>query len=83
MVVLAAGTSSRDAVHGGYLVIALSFLRLRDAVMVRRDRLFRWLRYYNLAAIALTLLYQAPLEGILGTWFRHHPCPQSFSTLNP
>ena len=61
--IFAAGTSSRDAMHGGYLVLALSFLRLRDAVMVKRDRIFRWLRYYNLAAIGLTLFYQAPLAG--------------------
>jgi hypothetical protein len=43
--VFAAGTSSRDVMHGGYLVLALSFLRLRDAVMVKRDRIFRWLRW--------------------------------------
>ena len=69
----AAGTSSRDVMHGGYLVLALSFLRLRDAVMVKQDRIFRYLRYYNLAAIGLTLFYQAPLEGILGSAFKHDP----------
>ena len=65
--VFAAGTSSRDVLHGGYLVLALSFLRLRDAVMVKRDSLFRYLRYYNLAVIGLVLLHQAPLQGIFGT----------------
>lgn len=59
--VLAVGTSSRDVLHGGYLVLALSFLRLRDAVMVKGDAAFRYMRYYNLACIGTALLYQVSL----------------------
>ena len=36
VLVFAVGTSSRDVLHGGYLVLALSFLRLRDAIMTPR-----------------------------------------------
>ena len=53
---------ARGTCYGGYLVLALSFLRLRDAIMVKGDAVFRYLRYYNLAAMGFALLYQAPLD---------------------
>jgi hypothetical protein len=68
--VLAVGTSSRDVLHGGYLVLALSFLRLRDAVMVKGDAAFRYMRYYNLACIGAALLYQVSLYFYLRTYWQ-------------
>ena len=50
--VFAAGASSRDLTHLGYLLLTLTFLRIRDLVMVKGDNLWRWLRWYNLFAIA-------------------------------
>ena len=61
MSTVALGTSSRDVLHGGYLALALAMLRARDAVLVRGDEVFRWLRYYNLFALFAQLAFQAPL----------------------
>lgn len=76
VLVFAVGTSSRDVLHGGYLVLALSFLRLRDAIMVKGDAAFRYLRYYNLAAMGFALLYQAPLDEF-GIVYDPNPCTPS------
>ena len=76
VLVFAVGTSSRDVLHGGYLVLALSFLRLRDAIMVKGDAAFRYLRYYNLAAMGFALLYQAPLDEF-GIEYDPNPCTPS------
>ena len=76
VLVFAVGTSSRDVLHGGYLVLALSFLRLRDAIMVKGDAAFRYLRYYNLAAMGFALLYQAPLDEF-GIEYDPIPCTPS------
>ena len=67
--VFAAGASTRDALHGGYLVLALSLLRLRDAILVRRDGLFKYLRYYNIFAIGVALVNRAPVDVALGDAF--------------
>ena len=74
VLVFAVGTSSRDVLHGGYLVLALSFLRLRDAIMVKGDAAFRYLRYYNLAAMGFALLYQAPLGRSSTPIYDPNPC---------
>jgi hypothetical protein len=41
-------------VHGGYLALALAFLRNRDAVAVKGDTLWKVLRWYALLAMCVS-----------------------------
>lgn len=63
------GTFSRDLMHVGYLILPFYFLRTRDSLSMDSLMGLRILQLYNVSVIGAILLYQAPLEGLLGDWY--------------
>jgi len=69
ILVIVFGTWSRDLMHVGYLVVSFYFLRSRDLLIKRSGKSFKILQLYNVCIMGIVLLYQAPLEGLVGDWY--------------
>ena len=69
LLVIIFGTCSRDLLHIGYLMLSFYFLRSRDSLVQDEGISFKILQFYNMCIIGAVLLYQAPLEGLLGDWY--------------
>lgn len=63
------GTFSRDVIHLGYLILPFYFLRARKGLQKDDHTGLRLLQLYNVAVMGIVLLYQAPLEGLVGDWY--------------
>lgn len=63
------GTFSRDVLHLGYLILPFYFLRAREDLQKDGRMGLRILQLYNVAVIGVVLLYQAPLEALVGDWY--------------
>ncbi|KAG8370694.1 hypothetical protein BUALT_Bualt13G0010000 [Buddleja alternifolia] len=61
--ILITGTLEYDILHLGYLGFALIFFRIRLTILKKKNKIFRYLRMYNLAVIVLSLAYQSPFIG--------------------
>ena len=69
ILVIIFGTCSRDLMHIGYLGLSFYFLRSRDSLAKDGGMSFKIFQFYNMCIIGVVLLYQAPLEGLLGDWY--------------
>ena len=67
--VIVLGTFSRDLIHIGYLILPFYFLRSRNALSKDGQTGLRLLQIYNITVIGAVLLYQAPMEALLGSWY--------------
>ncbi|KAH9316717.1 hypothetical protein KI387_025344, partial [Taxus chinensis] len=63
ILVLITGTLEYDILHLGYLGFALVFFRMRQTIMKKKNRIFRFLRLYNFILIVLSLIFQSPFFG--------------------
>ncbi|KAK9161398.1 hypothetical protein Syun_007739 [Stephania yunnanensis] len=61
--ILITGTLEYDILHLGYLSFALVFFRMRLEILKKKNKMFKYLRIYNFAVIALSLGYQSPFLG--------------------
>ncbi|KAK1294370.1 hypothetical protein QJS10_CPA16g01436 [Acorus calamus] len=61
--ILITGTLEYDVLHLGYLGFALVFFRTRLEILKKKNKIFKFLRMYNLALIILSLAYQSPFLG--------------------
>lgn len=62
--IFASGAASRDLTHLGYLLLSLTFLRVRDVVMVKGDSIWRYMRWYNLFAMASACCWTLVFGGV-------------------
>ncbi|KAF8392505.1 hypothetical protein HHK36_022847 [Tetracentron sinense] len=63
--ILIIGTLEYDILHLGYLGFALVFFRMRLQIL-KKNKIFKFLRVYNFALIVLSLAYQSPFVGEIG-----------------
>lgn len=61
--ILITGTLEYDILHLGYLAFALIFFRMRLEILKKKNKIFKFLRIYNLVLIVLSLAYQSPFVG--------------------
>lgn len=81
VLVMGLGTWSRDLLHVAYLILSFYFFRARNHIHKDNDTILRILQLYNVAIIAAVLIYQAPLEGLLGDWYASVDTCSFLSTL--
>jgi hypothetical protein len=67
LLVFVMGILQYDVLHLGYLAISLIFFRMQGTVMERWNSLFCFLRLYNFILIIMSLAYQAPYFGNVGS----------------
>lgn len=60
--ILITGTLEYDILHLGYLAFALVFFRMRLEIL-KKNKIFKFLRIYNFAVIVISLAYQSPFVG--------------------